>query len=121
MLTVNNINQYYGGSHILRDVSFQARAGTVCVLLGRNGVGKTTLLKSLMGLLPIKTGGIELNGRPIHQATPSQRARAGTAASAATEAAVPSTARREWCIVVSSFGCPAPRNRPVPRLGSDAE
>jgi urea transport system ATP-binding protein len=77
MLNVKNINQYYGGSHILRDVSLQAQRGQVTVLLGRNGVGKTTLLKSLMGLVPIRTGSIEFDGKPIHHATPYQRARAG--------------------------------------------
>lgn len=77
MLNVNNINQYYGGSHILRDVSLQATLGKVTVILGRNGVGKTTLLKSLMGLVPIKTGNIEFDGRPIQNATPYARARAG--------------------------------------------
>ena len=77
MLTVKNIHQYYGGSHILRDVSFEAKLGKVTVLLGRNGVGKTTLLKSLMGLVPIKSGSIELEGKPIHKATPYDRARAG--------------------------------------------
>ena len=77
MLSVQNIHQYYGGSHILRDVSFEAQVGKVTVLLGRNGVGKTTLLKSLMGLVPIKTGSIEFDGKPIHQRTPYERARAG--------------------------------------------
>ena len=77
MLTVKNINQYYGGSHILRDVSLQAHLGKVTVLLGRNGVGKTTLLKSLMGLIPIKTGSIEFGDRQIQNFTPYQRARAG--------------------------------------------
>jgi urea transport system ATP-binding protein len=77
MLNIRNINQYYGGSHILRDVSVEAKPGQVTVVLGRNGVGKTTLLKSLMGLVPIKTGSIEFDGHPIHQATPYQRARAG--------------------------------------------
>ncbi len=77
MLNVKNINQYYGGSHILRDVSLQAQRGKVTVLLGRNGVGKTTLLKSLMGLVAIRTGSIEFDGKPIHDATPYQRARAG--------------------------------------------
>jgi urea transport system ATP-binding protein len=77
MLNIRNINQYYGGSHILRDVSVEAKPGQVTVVLGRNGVGKTTLLKSLMGLVPIKTGSIEFDRHPIHQATPYQRARAG--------------------------------------------
>ncbi len=77
MLNVKNINQYYGGSHILRDVSLQATLGQVTVILGRNGVGKTTLLKSLMGLVPIKTGSIEFDGKPMQNATPYERARAG--------------------------------------------
>ncbi|MBK7053214.1 MAG: urea ABC transporter ATP-binding subunit UrtE [Rhodoferax sp.] len=77
MLNIKNINQYYGGSHILRDVSLQASLGKVTVILGRNGVGKTTLLKSLMGLVPIKSGSIELDGKPIHNATPYERARLG--------------------------------------------
>jgi urea transport system ATP-binding protein len=77
MLEAKNINQYYGGSHILRGLDLQVRPGRVTVLLGRNGVGKTTLLKSLMGLVPLKTGTIEFDGRPIHRATPYERARSG--------------------------------------------
>ena len=77
MLIVKNINQYYGGSHILRNVSLQSQRGKVTVLLGRNGAGKTTLLKSLMGLIPIRTGSIELDGQPIQSDTPYERARAG--------------------------------------------
>ena len=77
MLSVKNIHQYYGGSHILRNVSITATLGKVTVLLGRNGVGKTTLLKSLMGLVPIKSGSIELDGKAIQKQTPYERARAG--------------------------------------------
>ena len=77
MLTVKNVHQYYGGSHILRDVSFTATLGKVTVLLGRNGVGKTTLLKSLMGLVPIKSGSIEFDGQAIQKKTPYERARLG--------------------------------------------
>jgi urea transport system ATP-binding protein len=77
ILQVKNINQYYGGSHILRDVSLSAELGKVTVVLGRNGVGKTTLLKSLMGLVPIKSGTIEFDGKSIDKATSYERARAG--------------------------------------------
>lgn len=77
MLKVEGVNQYYGGSHILRGVSFEARLGEVTVVLGRNGVGKTTLLKSLMGVVPVKTGSIQLDGRDITRATPFQRVRQG--------------------------------------------
>ena len=77
MLEVKNVNQYYGGSHILRDVSLRAELGKITVILGRNGVGKTTLLKSMMGLVPIKNGSIELAGKAIQADTPYERARAG--------------------------------------------
>lgn len=63
MLQVQGLNQFYGGSHILRDVSFEVPLNTLTVLMGRNGVGKTTLLKSLMGVVPIKTGAIRLGGQ----------------------------------------------------------
>ena len=77
MLEVNSINQYYGGSHILRDLSLRASAGQVTVVLGRNGVGKSTLLKSIMGLVPITSGSITLAGQRIDGATPFDRVRAG--------------------------------------------
>ena len=77
MLKVERINQYYGGSHILRNVGFEARPGEVTVILGRNGVGKTTLLKSLMGVVPVKTGSIELDGAAITRDTPYERVRKG--------------------------------------------
>jgi len=77
MLDVKDINQYYGGSHILRGVSLSAKPGHITVLLGRNGVGKTTLLKSLMGLVPIRSGQVQLGGADVSAATPYDRARAG--------------------------------------------
>ncbi len=77
LLELKDINQYYGGSHILRNVNLTADLGQVTVVLGRNGVGKTTLLKSLMGLVPIKSGSITLDGVPIAGATPYERARMG--------------------------------------------
>ena len=77
MLKVEGINQYYGGSHILRDVGFEAKQGEVTVVLGRNGVGKTTLLKSLMGVVPVKTGNVALDGQPVTRDTPYERVRKG--------------------------------------------
>jgi urea transport system ATP-binding protein len=77
MLKVEGINQYYGGSHILRNVAFEARLGEVTVVLGRNGVGKTTLLKSLMGVVPVKSGSIQLDVQNITRLPPYERVRAG--------------------------------------------
>ncbi|HTP63727.1 MAG TPA: urea ABC transporter ATP-binding subunit UrtE [Burkholderiales bacterium] len=77
MLSVKNLNQYYGGSHILRDLHFEIPPGKVTALLGRNGVGKTTLLKTLMGLVPAKTGEVVFFDRNITQSKPYERVRAG--------------------------------------------
>jgi urea transport system ATP-binding protein len=77
MLTVSGLNQYYGGSHILREVAFEVPTGKVTVLLGRNGVGKTTLLKTLMGLVPAARGSVRFEDRDITRLAPYHRARAG--------------------------------------------
>ena len=77
MLSATHIEQYYGGSHILRNVSLSTTPGKVTVLLGRNGVGKTTLLKSLMGVVPIRSGRVQLAQTDLTQARPYTRAQAG--------------------------------------------
>ena len=64
-LSVQNVNQYYGGSHILRDISFDIKANALTALLGRNGAGKTTLLRSLLGVVPIRDGQINYAGKDI--------------------------------------------------------
>ncbi len=79
MLAVENINQYYGGSHTLRGVSITAERGRCTALLGRNGVGKTTLLKCMMGVLPVASGRILFDGDDITRATPHARAARGMA------------------------------------------
>lgn len=79
MLQMKGLNQYYGGSHILRDVTIDAPIGECTVILGRNGVGKTTLLKCLMGLLPIKGGQVMLENQDITSLSPEQRVRHGLA------------------------------------------
>ncbi|MCQ8226478.1 urea ABC transporter ATP-binding subunit UrtE [Pantoea trifolii] len=79
MLQVAELNQYYGGSHILRGLSFEAKPGEITCLLGRNGVGKTTLLKCLMGLIPAKSGEIRWQDNVINSRKPHQRVQAGIA------------------------------------------
>jgi urea transport system ATP-binding protein len=77
MLTVDGLHQYYGGSHTLRNVSFEAAPGEVTAVLGRNGVGKTTLLRCIAGLLPVKSGSIRFGGEDVTRLQPYQRARLG--------------------------------------------
>ncbi|MFN7309238.1 MAG: urea ABC transporter ATP-binding subunit UrtE, partial [bacterium] len=77
MLRIEKLNQYYGGSHILRDVSLTVPTGACTVLLGRNGVGKTTLLKTVMGLVPAKSGAVTLDGVDLSTLAPYQRVRLG--------------------------------------------
>jgi urea transport system ATP-binding protein len=77
ILQVEGLNQYYGGSHILRNLAFEARLGEVTVILGRNGVGKTTLLKSLMGVVPAKAGKVTLDGADITKVPSYERVKRG--------------------------------------------
>ncbi|HHJ1296162.1 urea ABC transporter ATP-binding subunit UrtE [Pseudomonas sp. P1B16] len=79
MLKIDTLHQYYGGSHILRGLSFEAKVGEVTCLLGRNGVGKTTLLRCLMGLVAAREGSVEWEGKPITTLKPQQRVQAGIA------------------------------------------
>ncbi len=79
MLQVNQLNQYYGAAHTLRGVSINVEKGKCLSLLGRNGVGKTTLLKCLMGVLPVAAGNVTLEGKDITKLKPHQRAGLGIA------------------------------------------
>ena len=79
MLEATQLNQYYGSSHTLRGVSLTAKKGECLALLGRNGVGKTTLLKCLMGVLPVAQGKVVFNGRDITKLSPHARAKLGIA------------------------------------------
>lgn len=79
MLQISQLHQYYAGSHILRGLSFEAKVGEVTCLLGRNGVGKTTLLRCLMGLLPTREGSVHWEGQAITALKPHQRVQAGIA------------------------------------------
>ena len=77
MMTLEHLNQFYGGSHILRDVSLEVAPGQVTALLGRNGVGKTTLLRVLMGLVPLASGRITFRGQDLGRLPPHRRVAAG--------------------------------------------
>jgi len=77
MLAITDLHQYYGGSHILRGVSLEARPGEVTALLGRNGVGKTTLLRCLMGLVAPRSGSIAWNGERVDGRRPDERVARG--------------------------------------------
>lgn len=79
MLQVNALNQFYGGSHILRDVSFDVPHGKLTTLLGRNGVGKSTLLKCLMGVVPTRSGHVSWDGKALEKKAPYERVAAGLA------------------------------------------
>ena len=77
MLATEKINQFYGGSHILWDIDIDVPDGACVCLMGRNGVGKTTLLKVIMGLLPAASGKIKFQDKDLTGAVPEARARAG--------------------------------------------
>jgi len=77
MLSVAGLNQYYGESHILRDVDLEVSEGACLCIMGRNGVGKTTLLKSIMGILPTRSGTIRFRGEDLEKRAPELRARRG--------------------------------------------
>jgi urea transport system ATP-binding protein len=77
MLDIQNVNQLYGGTQILWGLSMNIEAGSRTCIMGRNGVGKTTLLKCIMGLLPVRTGSIELDGKNIANTAAELRPRFG--------------------------------------------
>src|SRR5437867_4066321 len=77
MLAVKALNQFYGGSHTLWDVDLAVSAGARMCLMGRNGMGKTTLLKCIMGLLPASSGGITFDGTDLFKRPCEERARLG--------------------------------------------
>jgi urea transport system ATP-binding protein len=77
MLQINQVNQYYGGSHILRDVTFTVPDGELTVMLGRNGVGKTTLLRCVMGIVAIRTGSVVWKDKSLERLPPYSRVASG--------------------------------------------
>jgi len=79
MLNVRGLNQFYGGSHTLRGIDLEVPRGACTAILGRNGVGKTTLLRCLIGELPVRSGAVLLDGDDVTSLPPYERARRGVA------------------------------------------
>src|ERR1700733_14705369 len=77
MLNIRQLSVAYGESTIVRDVDLEVKPGQIVCLMGRNGVGKTTLLKATMGLLNIRGGSVSFEGRDLTRSSPDVRARAG--------------------------------------------
>ena len=77
MLKIEGLNQFYGESHILWDIALEIPPGQCLCLMGRNGVGKTTLLKAVMGLLPVRSGEIGFEGQPLSKRPANLRAKSG--------------------------------------------
>ncbi|CUB04111.1 urea ABC transporter ATP-binding subunit UrtE [Marinomonas fungiae] len=77
MIAMNKVSQLYGGTQILWDLDLDIEPGSITCIMGRNGVGKTTLMKAIMGLLPIKSGEITMNNQALHKLSAERRAYEG--------------------------------------------
>jgi urea transport system ATP-binding protein len=114
MLSIKNLNSYYGRSHVLQGISLEVLAGRITSVLGRNGTGKTTFLKTLMALTDRSTGALVLDGQDISSAQTHQRARAGIAYVPQGREIIPDFTVREN-ILMGSFAR-ADRKHVVPEL-----
>ncbi len=77
MISINKVDQLYGGTQILWGLDLEIEPGSITCIMGRNGVGKTTLLKAIMGLLPIKSGEITMHGQALNKQSAEKRAYSG--------------------------------------------
>ena len=104
ILAVENLNLYYGESHVVRDVSFRLGERETIAVMGRNGMGKTTLLRSLMGLTPPKRGRVVIDGRDMTRAPVHAVARAGLALVPEGRGMFPSLTVREHLVMAARPG-----------------
>ena len=115
MLKISNLNVFYGESHILRNVDLTIEPGKMVCLIGRNGVGKTTLLKSLMGLLPVRSGTIQLQGQSLGRIATDQRARLGIGYVPQGREIIPKlTVKDNLLLGLEALGNRAPNTQTVP-------
>ncbi len=115
MLKISDLNVFYGESHILRNVDLTIEPGKMVCLIGRNGVGKTTLLKSLMGLLPVRSGSIQYQGWSLDRLSTDQRARFGIGYVPQGREIIPKlTVKDNLLLGLEALGDRAPKTKKVP-------
>lgn len=105
MIEASGINAWYGSSHILRDVDFRVGTGETVGLLGRNGMGKSTLLRTLLGHVRQRTGNIHVTGREVSRAQPYEVARLGVAYVPEGRGVFPNLSVRENLVMAARKGC----------------
>lgn len=114
MLQISNLNVYYGESHILRDVDMHVPEGQMICLIGRNGVGKTTLLKTIMGLIKPRRGSVDFLDRPINHLPPDRRARMGIGYVPQGREVIPRLTVKENLIIGLEALDNPPKNQEIP-------
>ncbi len=114
MLQISNLNVYYGESHILRDVDMHVPEGQMICLIGRNGVGKTTLLKTIMGLIKPRRGSVDFLDRPINHLPPDKRARMGIGYVPQGREVIPRLTVKENLIIGLEALDNPPKNQEIP-------
>lgn len=107
IIEARGLHTYYGASHILQGVNFCVRAGETVGLMGRNGMGKSTLIRTLLGHVPARRGEVKINGKPMTGAAPHQIARQGLAYVPEGRAIFPNLSVKENLIMAARAG----RNR----------
>ncbi len=115
MLQISDLNVYYGESHILRDVDMHVPEGKMICLIGRNGVGKTTLLKTIMGLIKPRRGSVEFLDRPINHLPPDKRARMGIGYVPQGREVIPRLTVKENLIIGLEALNNPPKNQEIPK------
>ncbi|NJL88587.1 MAG: urea ABC transporter ATP-binding subunit UrtE [Coleofasciculaceae cyanobacterium SM2_1_6] len=114
MLQISDLNVYYGESHILRDVDMHIPEGQMICLIGRNGVGKTTLLKTIMGLIKPRRGSVDFLDRPINHLSPDKRARMGIGYVPQGREVIPRLTVKENLIIGLEALDNPPKNQEIP-------
>jgi branched-chain amino acid transport system ATP-binding protein len=116
MLRIEQLNAFYGDSHVLRGVSLELPAGTAMGLLGRNGMGKTTLIRTLMGYVPARSGRLHWQGRDVTGWAPERMARLGLGYVPEGRAIFPNLSVRENLLMAARAGPDGRRDWTYPRV-----